>query len=162
MSEKTGEVVAAVVSNLRETPGPLLVVLHAIQEKFGFIPSETVPVIAEGLNLSRAEVHGVISFYHSFRSTPSGRYTIQICCAESCQAMGSRRLENHAKEYLGIDFHQTTDDGQITLEPVYCLGNCACSPAIRVGNDIYAHVNEASFDTIVETLLAERVELKNL
>ena len=142
-------------------PGALLPLLHAIQSEIGYIPSSGVPIVAEILNLSRAEVHGVISFYHFFRSTPAGRHTIQLCRAESCQAMGSRELERHAKKSLEIDFHQTTADGQITLEPVYCLGNCACSPAIRVGDAIHAHVGAESFDAIVNELISEKVEVKN-
>ncbi|MDD9889436.1 MAG: formate dehydrogenase subunit gamma [Gammaproteobacteria bacterium] len=161
MSGSREEVVAAIVSKFKETPGPLLVVLHAVQNELGFIPPEIVPVIAAGLNLSRAEVHGVISFYHFFRSAPAGRHTIQICRAESCQAMGSRELEKHARQSLGIEFHQTTADGQITLEPVYCLGNCACSPAIRVGDAIHAHVDSDSFDSIVADLQTEAVEVKS-
>jgi len=161
LSENREEVVAAIVSRFKETPGPLLIVLHEIQKELGFIPPELVPLVAEGLNLSRAEVHGVISFYHFFRSAPAGRHTVQICRAESCQAMGSRELEQHARQTLGIEFHQTTADGQITLEPVYCLGNCACSPAIRVGNAIHAHVDSGSFDSILADLQTETVEVKN-
>ncbi|NKB32304.1 MAG: formate dehydrogenase subunit gamma [Pseudomonadales bacterium] len=155
------EIVSGIVSEHKETSGPLLIILHEIQKALKFIPPETVPLIAEGLNLSRAEVHGVISFYHFFRSAPPGRHTIQICRAESCQAMGSRQLEQHAKQSLGIDFHQTTADEQITLEPVYCLGNCACSPAIRVGDDIHAHVGPAAFDAILADLATEKVEVQN-
>jgi len=140
--------VRSVVSEYKETPGPLLVVLHRIQKELQCIPPDVVPVIAEEMNLSRAEVHGVISFYHFFRSTPAGRHTVQICRAEACQAMGSRQLEAHAKQTLGIQFHQTTSDGQITLEPVYCLGNCACSPAVRVGNQIHAHVLHVHWERI--------------
>ncbi|MBM87688.1 MAG: formate dehydrogenase subunit gamma [Gammaproteobacteria bacterium] len=161
MLESREEIVATILRELKETPGPLLVVLHAIQDALGFVPSEVIPTIAENLGLSRAEVHGVISFYHFFRTTPPGRHTIQICRAESCQAMGGRELEKYAKQLLGIDFRQTTADGQITLEAVYCLGNCACSPAIRVDNDIYADVNEASFNSIIENLALENVEVKN-
>ena len=155
------EMVLEIVSKYKEIPGPLLVVLHGIQQELGFIPPEFIPDIAEGLNLSRAEIHGVISFYHFFRSTPAGRHTIQLCRAESCQAMGSRELERHAKKSLEIDFHQTTADWQISLEPVYCLGNCACSPAIRVGDAIHAHVGAESFDAIVNELISEKVEVKN-
>jgi len=149
-----------IVAALQQKPGALLPVLHEIQNEIGFIPADAIPIIAKGLNLSRAEVHGVVSFYHYFRSAPSGRNIIQICRAESCQAMGSRELEVHAKQSLKIDFHQTTADGEVTLEPVYCLGNCACSPAVRVGDDIYGHVDKQKFDEIVSALATRVVEVK--
>jgi formate dehydrogenase subunit gamma len=137
---------------LNDKPGALLPILHGIQDALGYVPSESVPAIAKALNLSRAEVHGVISFYHYFRDTPPGKHTIHLCRAESCQAMGGKQLEKHVKARLGIDFHETTVDGKFTLEPVYCLGNCACSPAMQIGNEIYGRVSANSFDvTINET-----------
>ena len=144
--------VASIVDQHRDLPGALLPLLHAIQAEFGFVPDDAVPVIASGLNLSRAEVHGVISFYHDFKTHPVGRHSLQICRAEACQAMGSRQLETHAKESLGIDYHQTTADGSISLEPVYCLGNCACSPSVRIDNRIYARVDREKFDSLVADL----------
>lgn len=152
--------VEKIISGLQEKPGALLPILHAVQGEFGFIPSQTLPLIANGLNLSRAEVHGVVSFYHHFLSSPPGRNTVQICRAESCQAMGSRALEAYAKQSLNIDFHQTTADGEITLLPVYCLGNCACSPAVRVGNEVFGLVDTAKFDAIVAKLTSHPVEVK--
>lgn len=146
------DTVSAIVEDLRVKPGALLPILHRVQDEIGYIPPEALPIIAEGLNISRAEVHGVVSFYPYFRSEPAGCNTIQICRAESCQAMGSRALEVHAQKSLEIDFHQTTADGELTLEPVYCLGNCACSPAVRVGNTIHGHVDEKKFDLIVSEL----------
>ena len=140
------------VDQYRDLPGALLPLLHAIQAEFGFVPDDAVPVIASGLNLSRAEVHGVISFYHDFKTHPVGRHSVQICRAEACQAMGSRQLETHAKESLGIDYHQTTADGSISLEPVYCLGNCACSPSVRIDDQIYARVDREKFDSLVDDL----------
>ena len=136
----------------RDVPGGLLPLLHAIQKRLGFIPPDEVPTIARAMNLSRAEVHGVISFYHDFRSEPAGRHTLQICRAEACQAMGSRQLEAHAKASLGIDYGGTTPDGAITLEPVYCLGNCACSPSVRIDNSVHARVDPARFDALVAEL----------
>ena len=129
-------------------PGPLLVVLHAIQDRIGFVPPEALPRIAQTLNLSRAEVHGVISFYHYFRDAPPGRHTIHMCRAEACQAMNQRTLEQHAKARLGVDFHQTTADGAFTFEPVYCLGNCACGPSMLVGGELYGRVTPERFDEI--------------
>ena len=133
----------------RNTPGGLLPLLHAIQEQLGYIPPDQIPTIARAMNLSRAEVHGVISFYHDFRTEPPGRHTLQICRAEACQAMGSRELEDHAKRSLGIDFGGTSPDGAITLEPVYCLGNCACSPSVRIDDDVHARVDPARLDALL-------------
>lgn len=146
------EAVAGIVARMAEMPGALLPILHAVQDELGYVPPETVPVIADGLNLSRAEVHGVISFYHYFRSRPPGRHVIHLCRAEACQAQHQRRLEAHVKNRLGIDFHETTPDGAITLEPVYCLGNCACSPAMLIDGDLYGRVTDEGFDSIVASL----------
>ena len=126
-----------------------MLVLHVVQERFGYIPPEAVPMIARALNLSRAEVHGVISFYHDFRSKPAGRNIIRVCRAESCQAMGAVALADHIQKRLGINFGNTSADGEFTLEPVYCLGNCACSPAIVVGDDLYGRVDANRFDEIL-------------
>ena len=154
------ENVTNIVAAMQNKPGALLPILHAVQDSLGYVPPETLPIIAEGLNLSRAEVHGVVSFYHHFRSTPAGNHTIQICRAESCQAMGSRALESHAKKILNIDYQQTTVDGDITLEPVYCLGNCACSPAIRIGEEVHGHVDSNKFEQLVLALRTQIVEVK--
>ena len=146
------QVIAQQILQYREVPGGLLPLLHAIQAKIGYVPPESVAAIAKGLNLSRAEVHGVISFYHDFRSAPAGRHVLQICRAEACQAMGSRVLEAHAKDILGIDFGGTTLDGAVSLEPVYCLGNCACSPSVRIDDAIHARVDAARLDVLLDTL----------
>lgn len=127
----------------------LLPILHSIQDTLGFIPPEAAPHIAEALNLSKAEVHGVISFYHYFRDTPPGKHTVHVCRAESCQSMNGRQLEKHAKQYLGIDFHQTTDDGEFSLEPIYCLGNCAASPAISLNGEVHGRVSTEKFDQLI-------------
>jgi formate dehydrogenase subunit gamma len=141
--------VQEITTALKDKPGALLPILHAIQDAMGYVPEESVPAIAKALNLSRAEVHGVISFYHYFRETKPGKHTIHLCRAESCQAMGGKQLEQHVKNRLGIDFHETTADGEFSLEPVYCLGNCACSPAMQIGNEIYGRVSANSFDTTI-------------
>jgi formate dehydrogenase subunit gamma len=146
----TQATVQAIAAALKDKPGALLPILHGIQNAMGYIPSESVPEIAKVLNLSRAEVHGVISFYHYFRDTQPGKHTIHLCRAESCQAMGGKQLENHVKTRLGIDFHETTADGKFTLEPVYCLGNCACSPAMQIGEEIYGRVSANSFDAVIK------------
>lgn len=136
-------------------PGALLPMLHVIQDEFGHVPEQAVPLIARGLNLSRAEVHGVITFYHHFRSHSPGRHVVQVCRAEACQAVGAVALEAHAKKCLGIDFHETTADGAVTLEAVYCLGNCAVGPSLRVDDDIVGRVTLERFDAIVAELRAE-------
>lgn len=143
------ESVKGIVAGLSHKPGALLPILHAIQDTLGYVPPESVPLIARELNLSRAEVHGVITFYHYFRDTPPGRHTIHICRAEACQAMGSDALETHVKRTLGIDYHENTRDGEFSLEPVYCLGNCACSPSVMVGTEIHGRVSPERFDEII-------------
>jgi formate dehydrogenase subunit gamma len=115
-------------ARLKTLPGALLPILHEVQGALGYVPKDAVPLIAHALNLSRAEVHGVISFYHYFRTTKPGRHVVQLCRAEACQAVGAAQLEKHARRSLGVDFHGTTADGAVTLEPVYCLGNCALGP----------------------------------
>ena len=132
--------------------GPLLEVLHAIQERLGFVPSAAIAVIADGLNLSRAEVHGVVTFYHYFREQPAGRHVVQLCRAEACQAMGANKLAQHAKRRLGADFHATSADGAVTLEAVYCLGNCARAPAMMVDGELYGCVTAQGFDAVVREL----------
>jgi formate dehydrogenase subunit gamma len=141
-----------IIANLKNKPGALLPILHGIQDELGYIPAETVPAIADALNLSRAEVHGCISFYHYFRDTPPGKITIHLCRAESCQAMGAKDLENHVKNRLGIDYHETTKDGTFSLEPVYCLGLCACSPSMQVGKEVYGRVSAESFDNTIQQI----------
>jgi formate dehydrogenase subunit gamma len=145
-----------IVASVADKPGALMLVLHAIRDRVGYIPPDAVPAIARGLNLSRAEVHGVISFYHDFRTERPGRKIIRVCRAESCQAMGAVALAEHIQSRLGIKFGQTSADGDFTLEPVYCLGNCPCSPAIVVGDDLYGRVNPKRFDEIFSTVTSSR------
>ena len=123
------------------TRGALLPVLHDVQQAAGCIPPEWVPHIAAALDLSRAEVHGVISFFHEFRSTPQGRARVQICRAEACQAVGARALERAAADLLGVEAGGTTGDGAWTLDAVYCLGNCACGPSVRIGDAVHGRVD---------------------
>ena len=149
-------VIDEIVAGLADKPGALMPVLHAVQERIGYIPPDAVPAIARALNLSRAEVHGVISFYHDFRSERRGRKIIRVCRAESCQAMGADALAAHIQARLGIDFGQTSGNGDFTLEPVYCLGNCACSPAIVVGDDLHGRVTPARFDEILSGVASTR------
>ncbi|HJS88609.1 MAG TPA: formate dehydrogenase subunit gamma [Steroidobacteraceae bacterium] len=149
LAAEHGETVRRIVEELKLRPGPLIEVLHAIQAELGYVPPAAVPLVAEGLNLSRAEVHGVISFYHYFRSTPPGAHTVSVCRAESCQAMGAETLAAHARQRLGVDFHQTTADGRFSLEPVYCLGNCACSPAVMIDGRLHGRVTPERLDALL-------------
>lgn len=141
--------VRGVLAERAHEPGALLPVLHGVQDALGYIPREAVAEIAVALNLSRAEVHGVITYYHYFRSEPAGRSVVQICRAESCQAMGAEDLVAHASKHLGCGLHQTSPDGQFTLEPVYCLGLCASSPAIVIGDDVHGRVSHQDFDELI-------------
>jgi formate dehydrogenase subunit gamma len=130
--------------------GALLPVLHLLQDQFGFIPEDAVPVVARVLNLSRAEVHGVITFYRDFKQQPAGRKRVQVCRAEACCSIGGHELANHARKSLGIDFEETRDDGSVSLESVYCLGLCACAPAIKVDDELHGRVSPALFDELVK------------
>ena len=130
-------------------PGALLPLLHAIQDDIGWVPEDCYLPISKALALSVAEVHGVVTFYHHFRRHPAGKHVLQICRAESCQAMGSEKLEVHIKSTLGIDYHETTKDGAITLEPVYCLGNCACSPAVMLDEEVYGRMDAAKVAELI-------------
>jgi formate dehydrogenase subunit gamma len=143
--------ILAAVERHRHRDGPLIEVLHDVQADFGCIPSGAVPVIARALNLSRAEVHGVVSFYHHFRTRAPGRHVLQICRAESCQAAGGRAIESHAQERLGVGFGGTTADGRVTLEAVYCLGLCACSPAAMLDGEVHGRVTTASLDALIDS-----------
>jgi formate dehydrogenase subunit gamma len=136
-------------AQLKSLPGALLPILHRIQETLQFVPKDSVPLIARELNLSIAEVHGVVSFYHYFLQERPGRHVMHLCRAEACQALGSAALEAHAKTSLGIDFHGTTPDGAITLEPVYCLGNCALGPSLMIDQQLHGRVTAERFDALV-------------
>ncbi|MCW4150663.1 formate dehydrogenase subunit gamma [Halomonas sp. 18H] len=153
------QAIQAEVDALKHKPGALLPILHALQDRIGFIPESAVPIIADALHQTRAEVHGVISFYHHFRTTPPGRHVVQICRAEACQSVGARQLEAHAKARLGVDYHQTTADREITLEAVYCLGNCACGPSIRVDDSIRGRVTPDAFDELIDELQTRPLEV---
>jgi formate dehydrogenase subunit gamma len=122
--------------------GPLLPILHAVQEAFGYVPETAIPQIAKALMLSKAEVHGVVSFYHDFREKPAGRHVLKLCRAEACQTMGADAVADRIKKALGIDWHETTADGRVTLEPVFCLGLCACGPAAMVDGRLVGRVDE--------------------
>jgi len=137
------------IAAYKAVPGGLLPLLHAIQDDIGYIPEDSYPSIGKAWNLSVAEVHGVVSFYHHFRTQPPGKHILHICRAESCQAMGSEYLEIHAKSKLGIDYHETSLSGNITLEPIYCLGNCALSPAVMLDEKVYGRVSRTRLDELI-------------
>jgi formate dehydrogenase subunit gamma len=133
----------------KSMPGGLMPLLHAVQDDIGYVPEEIYPQISQALALSVAEVHGFVTFYHHFRTHPIGKHVLQVCRAESCQAMGSGKLEADIKAQLGVDYHETTADGEITLLPVYCLGNCACSPAVMMDDEVYGRVDAQAVATLV-------------
>ena len=143
VSARTAEIVAAHLA----LEGPLLPILHAVQAAFGFVPRDALPVIAEGLNISRAEVHGVVTFYHDFRAEPAGKHVVKLCRAEACQAVGADALAAHAKARLGVDWHGTARG--VTLEPVFCLGLCACGPAALVNGQVVSRLDADQFDDIL-------------
>jgi formate dehydrogenase subunit gamma len=149
MSRAEMELVNDACAQLKSAPGPLLPILHAIQKKLGFVPHDALPMIARELNLSIAEVHGVVTFYHYFRQERAGRHIVHVCRAEACQARGAAALEAHAKRSLGVDFHGTTRDGSISLEPVYCLGNCALGPSIMIDARLHGRVSANRFDELM-------------
>lgn len=147
--------VDAAIAACRELPGALLPLLHKLQEQLGYVPPASIPPIAKALGLSQADVHGVITFYHDFRTAPPGRHVVKLCRAEACQAMGCQRLEQHVQDRLGITFGQTSADGAVTLEAVYCLGNCALSPSALVEGKLVGRLDEARLDAIVATARAQ-------
>jgi formate dehydrogenase subunit gamma len=138
------EQVAVIIAAQQSRPGALLPILHDIQDALGYIPPDSVAQISSALNLSRAEVHGVITFYHHFRTTPPARHAIQICCAEACQSMGAEHLVKHAERSLA-----GRKQGEISLQPVYCLGLCATSPAVMIGEELHARVTPDKFDRLM-------------
>jgi formate dehydrogenase subunit gamma len=143
------EAVHRILAQLKSRPGPLIEVLHGVQSELGHIPEAAIPLIAEELNLSRAEVHGVVTFYHYFRHAAPGRHIVQVCRAEACQSMGADALAAHAQKVLGIAFEATTRDGKFSLDPVYCLGNCACSPAVMIDGELHGRVTPQRFDELI-------------
>ena len=143
-----------IITGLIGLEGPLLPILHALQEEWGHVPAAALPRIADRLSLTKAEVHGVMSFYHDFRSKPAGTHVVKICRAEACQSMGSDHLTEAAEKALGIGMHGTTADGKVTLEPVYCLGLCACGPSAMVDGKVVGRVDEARLHKIIEEIRA--------
>lgn len=149
LSHEQQALITAHIEAHQQVPGGLMPLLHAIQDDIGYVPESTYPQIAQALALSVAEVHGVVTFYHHFRTHPVGKHILQICRAESCQAMGSVALEGALKQQLGVDYHETTADGRLTLLPVYCLGNCACSPAVMLDEEVYGRMNAEKVSELI-------------
>lgn len=141
------ETASEIIAGFGNRPEMLVQILHAFMDRFGYISSDAIRQLAEELNLSRADVHGVVSYYHDFRTSPAAKHVVKICEAEACQAMGSRELSKHAQASLGLEMHAS--NASVTLEPIYCLGNCACSPAIMVDGKTFGRVSADRFDEIV-------------
>jgi len=145
-----------IIAERIDLEGPLLPILHALQRNFGHIHETMVPVIAEALNLSRAEVHGVVTFYHDFRHDPPGRHIVKLCRGESCQSMGSEALARSTLNHLKIDWQQTTSDREFTVEAIYCLGLCALSPAALIDGNPFGRLDPASLEALIEDACGRR------
>ncbi len=150
MAEIDATTTSEIAAQYGGKPELLVQILQTIVSRYGWIPEATVRQLALELNLSRADVHGVVQYYHDFRTEEPGRHIIRICQAEACQAMGSRELTDYARRILTMDLHETEND--ITLEPIYCLGNCACSPAVMIDGKTYGRVDEARFDALLDNM----------
>lgn len=146
--------VAPILERWRHEEGPLLPILNEIQQQFGYVPREALPAIAEALNLSRAEVYGVVSFYHDYRENPPGRHVLKLCRAEACQSMGGDAIAKRLQELLGVNFGETAADGSVTLEEVYCLGLCACSPSAMLDGDVIGRLDEEKLQEIAREVRA--------
>lgn len=141
---------AAIIADHAGMEGAALPILHALQHAFGCVPRDAVPMVAKALNLTRAEVHGIVTFYHEFRHAPPGRHILHVCRAEACQALGGDDVVAHARDRLGVDWHETTPDGAVTLEPVFCLGLCAIGPAAMLDGAPLARLDAAKLDVVLE------------
>lgn len=145
---RSAEVVDAILAEMAGMEGAMLPILHRLQEELGHVPQAALPRIAAALNISPAEAHGVMSFYHDFRTEPAGRHVLKICRAEACQAMGCDALAERAKARLGLDWHQTSKGGELTLEPVFCLGLCACGPSAMLDGEVIGRLDDGKIDAI--------------
>jgi formate dehydrogenase subunit gamma len=138
-----------IIAEHARVEGATLVILHALQDAFGYVPEPAIAMIAAALNLSRAEVHGVFTFYHDFRRQPAGRHMLKLCRAEACQAAGGDALAARAEARLGVAIGETTADARVTLEPVYCLGLCATAPSAMLDGRVFGRLNQARIDALV-------------
>ena len=139
------------IKELASQPGALLPILHTLQDEFGYIDKAAIPLIASELNLSHAEVHGVISFYHDFRHSPRGKHVLKMCRAEACQSMGCESMIRHVEKRLGVHLGETTEDRSFTVDAVYCLGNCALSPAVMLDGKLYGRVSREVADFLIDS-----------
>jgi formate dehydrogenase subunit gamma len=149
MSAETEALVQEIIVAHRNMEGPALPILHAVQEALGHVPESAIPMIADALNISRAEMHGVVTFYHDFRREPAGRHVLKLCRAEACQAAGGHAIEERIRQKLGIGFGETSADGRVTLDAVYCLGLCATAPSAMVDGRLVGRLDPAGADRIV-------------
>ena len=147
----------AIVNELKHLEGATLPILHALQENFGYVDKRAVPLIADALNMSKAEIFGAITFYHDFRHEPAGQTVVKLCRAEACQAMGCESLVGHLKDMHGVEIDATTKDGRLTLETVYCLGNCALGPAALINGELVGRVDEELLDAVCTGKSHERM-----
>ncbi|WP_367716678.1 formate dehydrogenase subunit gamma [Nitratireductor sp. GISD-1A_MAKvit] len=157
MQQARTEIASAVepiIDRWKNEEGPLLPILNGIQRELGHVPRDSLPIIAEALNLSRAEVYGVVSFYHDYREKPAGRHVLKLCRAEACQSMGGDAIAEKLQKLLGIKFHETSADGAVTLEPVYCLGLCACAPSAMLDGEVIGRIDEARAEEIAAEVRA--------
>jgi formate dehydrogenase subunit gamma len=143
---RAGEIIAAHAKQ----EGAALPILHALQEEFGYVPQDAIPMMAQALNRSRAEIHGVVTFYHDFREEPTGRHVLKLCRAEACQSMGGDALAAQAQKRLGVGWHETTPDGQVTLEPIFCLGLCACAPSALADGEVVGRLDRTGLDAVID------------
>ncbi|WP_137008525.1 formate dehydrogenase subunit gamma [Aquitalea aquatilis] len=155
MTTQEQEILSQLLQQYRDLPGALLPLLHAIQDAIGHVPDDAVPAIARTLNQSQAEVRGVISFYHDFRTTPPAAHSLRLCRAEACQSMGSEALAAQLRAQLGVDDHGHTADGQLELRPVYCLGACACAPALQLDGQLHARVTPEKLSALLASCSKE-------
>ncbi|MDT5101373.1 MAG: formate dehydrogenase subunit gamma [Mycobacterium sp.] len=144
-----------IAASLRTQRGALLPILHAVQGALGHVPPEAIAVLADELNLSRADVHGVVSFYHDFRTEPAGRATVRVCRAEACQAVGAGLLVTHLRDRYGVSLGETSRDGSLTAEQVFCLGNCALGPAAQVNGRLHGRLDEDRLSSIIEKAISQ-------
>lgn len=151
-TEREIDAVREALAACAATQDLLLPLLQDVQRRLGCVPKAAIDVIAKHFNVSRADVHGVVTFYHDLREAPLGRHVVQICQAEACQAVGGRELAKHAEGRLGVAIGATTPDARVTIEAAYCFGNCACGPTMRIGDDVYGRVSKERFDELVATL----------
>jgi formate dehydrogenase subunit gamma len=154
VSEELKTAVRQIVKQFDAEDGPLLPILHALGHEFGYVPEEALPMVADALNLSRAEVYGVATFYHDFHMHPKGKHVVKLCRAEACQSMGAVTLAESAKAKLGLEWGDTTPDGKVTLEPTFCLGLCACAPSAMVDGELVGRLTQKRLDDILAKVSA--------